>query len=197
MFGCRCPKDKSFNPPNERPVSAISVEDATEVDILQEQTGIEIVKVELPLVYFHSDKTDVLAALKSAGYEEPKRQEPLQVYTAYGMVSGEQNMERIASFGLKLLNREKDHVVVFGNLDQLQAAAKGKLNIKKLDYEPRPREIVVQVNSPADVEKLAAIQVDIFASYPDEGKQGIIVEGAAFDFQIDQVKSLGFQITVK
>jgi hypothetical protein len=197
ITGCRPTEDLSVSPPNKRPVSTIEVGDAAEVDILQQQTGIEIVKIEFPLLYFYADKSAVLAALKSAGYEEPKRQDLSQVYARYAKIYGVPNTRDLESLGLKFINREKDHIVVFGNLGQLGGLAKFNLKALKLDYELRPREIFVTVPSIEAVQKLAELQVDIFASYPSKEKREITVEGAAFDFQIDQVKSLGYQVTLK
>jgi hypothetical protein len=69
--------------------------------------------------------------------------------------------------------------------------------LKKLNYEPRPREIEVRVRSTDDVQKIAGLQVDIFSvSQPEKG--GLyIVQGTAYDAQIDELKSLNFTVTQK
>lgn len=191
------PKSSPFALPNERPIYTITVADATEVDILKQETGIELVKVELPLVYFYGDKAVVMDALKAAGYESPQKQDLLQVYSSYGKIIGKVNEDKLKEYNLQILNREKDHIVVWGNLSVLQRANKNGLTISTLDYEPRPREVVIVVKSLVEVQKIADLQVDIFSSHADEKRSVVIVEGAAFDYQIDKLKSLGYQVTLK
>ena len=96
-----------------------------------------------------------------------------------------------------MLNHEKDHWVVYGNLSSLKAARDKGYSLEKLNYEPRPREIEIRVNSAEDVQKIAGLQVDIISVQQLDKEKAFIVQGTAYDAQIDALKKLNFTVIQK
>ncbi len=194
---CRGTKYLSLDPPNARPVYAVQVADATEAELLQQQLGLEIVRADLPAVYFYGDRQNVLAQLEAIGYAKPELQRPVQFYHHYAKLVGKWEEKTVLDSGLKIINRERDHVVVYGSLDNLQTARSRGLTLLKLDYEIHPREIELRVRTVADIQTVANLHVDIVSVGQAEKGESYIVQGTAFDSQIDELKKLGFTVTQK
>ncbi len=197
VFGQSCSSTLRLAPPNNRPVYSIEVGDATEIELLQQQLGLEVVYAKLPVVYFYGDKQGLMTRLEAIGYAKPQAQRLETVYVRYGKLVGKYNEQEIGRLGVKLLNREKNHLVVYGNLSNLRAARDKGYVLEKLDYEPRPREIEVRVKNEDEIQKIAGLQVDIFSVNQPERGGPYIVQGTAYDAQIDELKSLNFTVTQK
>ena len=192
-----CNKKLSLEPPNTRPVYTLEVGDAAEIELLRQQLGLEVVHAQLPLVYFYGDKQGLLVRLADMGYAKPKAQNLDTVYIQYAKLVGKYNAEELSKLGVKMLNHEKDHWVVYGNLSSLKVARDKGYSLEKLNYEPRPREIEIRVNSAEDVQKIAGLQVDIISVQQLDKEKAFIVQGTAYDAQIDALKKLNFTVIQK
>jgi hypothetical protein len=191
---CQNLAELSLKPPVTGKVYSITVSDATEIDLLRQQIHLDIIAVRDSLVYFHSESDEILGQLTSMGYGTPKTQAPEDVYMLYGEVTGKYNEEEIVRKGVKVINREKDHLIVYGSISKLKDLG---YKIYVPEYELRPREIEVLVPGQSDIQKLVNLGVDVFSAAKDStGKGGYKVHGTAFDHQIDSINKMHFPVTI-
>jgi hypothetical protein len=195
----------AFNPPNKDPIYSIAVDDASEAALLQQQLKLNVVKIENNRMYFSNGSNSLANKLKELGYEKVIREDLLQVYKKYCQIrqpATEDSMQKnllsaLSRQDVQVVNREKDHWVIYGSLKALNSLKKAGYVISNLPYELRPREIEVTVKTTEDVQKVAAANVDIFSAERDRATNGIIIHGSAFDYQIDKVRDMGFGVTIK
>jgi hypothetical protein len=191
----RPPRQDEVNlkPPDARPVFSIVVEDADEIAILKQQLKIEPVQTIGPTLYFAGDER-IAEKLKSLGYM-PAAADPYQVYNRVIRVYHKGREEELLKTGVKFINREKDFLVVRGSLAQLTSIRQMGYRIANAGpAELRPREVRVRVFSKEDVAYIGTIQVDIFTA--QETREGIVVYGRAFDYQIDLMREKDFKVEI-
>lgn len=194
FYSCRCNNEKKLDlePTDKRAVYHTTIGDADEADILTQELSIEIQNVAPPDLWFHVKDDGTLNKMRNLGYEISKS-DLKQVH--YKVVKCEPlTDEQIKEFKIQLINREKDHFVIRGTLEQLSALQGKGIKIMVLDYEPRPREVKVVVSRTEDVQKASEAGLDIYSTEIKERE--IIIYGGAFDYAIDAMKKLNFNVTV-
>lgn len=202
--GCRKhspPMD--LKPPDPRPVYAIQVTDADEAAILQQQLRIDPLRMAGGTFYFHAAEAQ-LGLVRDAGYFA-QQQNPAATYRRVVEVrkAAKPTEDQVLKFGVQLLNREPDHLVVSGTLDQLAALQSAGFRLQAPAREPRPRFVRIAVtDNRASVQRLSEMGVDIHSVEADReqgAREGSFrrwtVFGGAFDSVIDAVKQGGFTVT--
>ena len=192
---CEEKRELSLKPPSERPVYSVKVDDAAEIDLLRQQLHLDILKVEMHDVYFYADSKEILKQLTDMGYGEPQSRNADETYMLYGKVVGKYNEEEIKRSSVAVLNREKDHLVVYGSLANLKKLKTLGYVLVKPDYELRPREIEVTVKDQPEVQRINDMGVDIFTAVRDSGG-GFTIHGSAFDLQIDSIKDMNYTVKI-
>lgn len=190
-----------LEPPRE-PILAVGVGDAIEAALLEQQLRLVPVRLDGTTLYLY-DRGDIRARLASLGYE-PQRVNGAEVARRVVRVSlqGGAPRDDLSKFGVNVINREREHWVVTGTVAALRALAGAGYRLEPVrDPEPRPRQVRIRARSAEDVGKLGGI-VDIYsverAGRPNEQQRegAVIVYGAAFDSQIDQVRELGMEVEI-
>jgi hypothetical protein len=184
----------NLEPNDPRPVFSIAVGDDIEAALLQQQLGVESLRTEGHTFYFH-DTPGTRAKLAEYGYT-PTKENPYAVYHRVVRVARKGDEKELARFDVKLINREPGYWVVRGSLAALRTlSAAGYLLSPLGPDEPRPRQVRIYAPSPADVQRINALFVDIYSVGRDEKDQrGVIVFGGAFDGQIDELIAEGFRV---
>lgn len=193
---CQSNKELSLRPASDQKVYALRVEDATEVDLLKQQVKLDVIRTQNDTVFFHVTGEDQLRRLEGMGYGKVEPRNPEDVYELFGKISGKYNEQEIIRNGVVVVNREKDHVIVYGPISRLKALnAQGYKLLVPGDF--RPREIRTTVNTQPDVQRIYNLGVDIFTVEKDSsGKGGYIIRGSAYDRQIDSIRKMNFPVTV-
>jgi len=179
---CSCHRNTKGNmdlePTDKRPVYHTTVGDADEAEILQQQLLVETQNVMVPDLWFYAKDESTLKHV----YSKVVKSEPL-------------TDEQIKAFKIQLINREKDHFVIRGTLEQLSALQNKGIKLMPLDYEPRPREVKVIVSRTEDVQKASEAGLDIYSTQIGKERE-IIIYGGAFDYAIDAMKNLKFNVSI-
>lgn len=200
---CTTAKTGDLEPASKLPVYSIKVEDATEAAILEQELKLQILKLEGNQLYYSDEKGAMGDRLVQFGYDRPTKEDPYQVNKTYRMLLLKSVKDSLPALAAKLkelklsvINQEKDHWVLYGSLAALQQVQSKGYQLAKLNYELRPREIKVEVESREDIQKIANLGVDIFSSASSQTRRIIIVEGSAFDHQIEEIRKMGFTVTI-
>ena len=139
----------SLAPPDKRPVFSVMVEDGTEAAILQQSLNLEIVKMEGNRLYYYDGNAALIEKLKQVGYEQINSEEQQQVYKKYVKLrlpkSADTTYKDLADMlsrqQIQVINREKDHWVIYGTLGALNNIKHSGNILQNLNYELKPREI--------------------------------------------------------
>lgn len=188
-------REPNLEPDDARPVYCVSVEDGEEARLLHQQLGMEILRVEGRNVLFFDTKGGVLDTLRALGYA-PEPVAALQAFYRVVKVGKKGREEDLIQTGVKLINRERDHWIVRGNLTQLKLLKEQGFAIAVPDHEPRPREVQIRVKHRGDIQRVSELHVDIY-SVVGTKENGFLIYGGAFDYQIDALKQNNFQVTIK
>lgn len=192
---CQNRQELILEAPTNREVYTVTVEDATEAELLREQLKLEIIHILIPDVYFLADGEAIVSQLQSLGYTDVRKQNPDDVFRLYGKIIGEYKTDVISRFGVIVVTQEKDFIIVYGTITALKALQREGYTLWQPDDGLRPREIRVTVKSQPDVQRIYDMGVDIFTAVPDD-KGGFTVHGSAFDFQIDSIKRMNYDVTI-
>ena len=203
ILSCTTVKTGDLEPASKVPVYSIMVEDATEAAILEQELKLQILKMEGNQLYYFDEKGAMTDRLVEFGYNRPTKEDPYQVNKTYRMLLLKNVKDSLPALAaqlkelkLTLVNQEKDHWVLYGSLSALQQFQSKGYQLAKLNYELRPREIKVEVGSREDIQKIANLGVDIFSSSSSQTRRIIIVDGSAFDHQIEEIRKMGFTVTI-
>lgn len=192
---CQNRQALSLQAPTNRDVYSVVVDDAAEAELLRDQLKLEIVQILMPNVYFLADGEAVVSQLQALGYAEVRKQNPDDVYRLYGKITGEYKADVISRAGAIVITQEKDFIIVYGTITALKALQREGYALWQPDDGIRPREIQVTVKSQPDVQRIYTMGVDIFTAVPD-GNGGFTIHGSAFDFQIDSIKRMNYEVTL-
>lgn len=170
---------------------SVSVEDAAEVGLLEQELKVRIVRVEDGKAYL-IDSPGLRERLTSIGYEPtPADRQTLEKRIVRVMKRGPETA--LLETGVELINREDAHWVVRGSLATLRSLQRMGYRLQAVSAdEPRPREIRITVKTRQDVVRIAAQGVDIYSARETEA--GITVYAGAFDNQIDRLRAAGFDV---
>lgn len=192
VCGCatRRPAPPNLTPSDPRPLHSVSVEDGAEADILVQTLKLEPLQLLEETLYFAAPP-DALARLAEAGYDTrpaSRMQVEQRVVRAYG---GRE--EEILAAGAQLINRERGYRVVRGTLAQLRTLERLGTRLTTIGWnEPRPRLVRVFVSRAEDVGRVAALELDVHGVH--QAGTRWVVEAAAFDVQVDALRSAGFTV---
>ena len=198
-----CDNDKiKFKPTDEREVQSIEISDGDEVALLRQELGLDIKMVQGNKLYYFVKGSDQEQKLKDIGYSI-KTEDIMQINYRVVQLSikdrapDNSKTEELKKYGVQIINKEKNYWVVRGSLEQLN-------NIQRLDYklkietkEPRPRHVEIVVKSEQDIQKVNELGVDIYSSKRSDRQRTIIIYAGAFDYQIEQIQELGYEVTLK
>ena len=181
-------------PAATQPLYRLQVADADEAALLKQELKLDVEGVRGQDVYFRGDER-TLAALKDLEYAVTPV-DPRQVMSRVVRVMRRGIDEaQLLKTGVSLINREKTHWVVRATPRQLELLQGRRVDVRALDAEVHPRQVRIVVNEPADVQRVNELHVDIYsAARSRDGK--VVIEGAAFDNQIDALRNANYQVTV-
>ena len=207
LGGCKSVMKETVNldPNDPRPILSIQVADADEAELLVQQLGLEVVRVDSDTVYFFEDASQV-SRLAELRYEI-KKQNPHDVFRRVVRIDRAVAESQLNAMGVRVINREERFLIVEATIGQLRALVRGGSQIVAVSgHEPRPRQIRIIVSSAEDVRKIGAMEVDIYSAKPEpmkkpdtdqtDRKVKIVIYGGAFDFQIDQLKNAGYGVEI-
>lgn len=198
-------KPVSLKPNDSRPILSLQVADVQEAELVVQQLEIEVIRTEGPTIFFFKDASK-LPRLAELGYSV-KRESSYDVYRRVVRIDRSISEAELVKSGIWVINREKDSLIINATIGQLKALVRGGSQIVAiLGHEPRPRQIRIVVDSKQDVAKIGAMQIDIYSAKPQQRKPietprkdrkvPIVIHGAAFDYQIDQLKENNYSIEI-
>ncbi len=184
----------TLEPPDRRAVYHTRVGDAAEAELLHQQLGIEIKNLVMNDLFFYAGSDSIVRNVSALGYSVDTS-DLRRVYSQVVRVEG--GDEKVLSrFGVQVINRDKGSLVVRGTLEGLSNLRNSGSRLVALDAEVRPREIVITVRDQSDVQHIYELGVDIFTAVKDSTGR-FVVNGSAFDFQIDSLRSLNYGVSIK
>lgn len=199
-----CARTINLDPSDKRPIKKIEVGDATEAALIEQELGIETKYLANNELYFYTNNANVISELEKLGYEISEIS-PMQ--TSFKLVqlnlksplikaSNEQEklLKQLNQYKVQVLLREQNHWTIYGSLESLKELVDKGFDLEEVNKEIRPRSIEITVPAKEDIQRVNAIDVDIYSSA--ENNDGFIIYGGAYDFQIDSLRSLGFQIKI-
>jgi hypothetical protein len=170
---------------------SVSVDDAAEVGLIEQQLKASVVRVEGNRAYL-VDRPGLRERLVAAGYE-PTAVDRQEAETRVVRVLRRGSEKALLQSGVQLINREDRYWVVRGTLAQLGLLQRLGYQVAPLGPdEPRPREIRLTVKSRDDVTRVAATHVDIYSVRRE--KDGFVIYAGAFDNQIDSLQAVGYRV---
>jgi hypothetical protein len=184
----------NLEPNDPRPIFSIAVGDDTEAALVQQQLGVQPLRIKGHTLYFY-DAPGIRAKLAEYGYE-PTKESSYAVYERVVRVAKRGDQKELARFDVTLINRESNYWVIRGSIGALRALSAAGYRLSQLgSNEPRPRQVRIYAPSLADVQRINAHFVDIYSvSGEGQDRRGVIVIGAAFDGQIDALIEEGFRV---
>ncbi len=197
MSGCgeRPPPDQgskiTLEPPDQRPVHSIQVGDAAEIALLQQERKLELLRRDGSTLYFYGNP-ELNKRLHALGYE-PEPANPYRVFQRVLRVARHGDENALAAAGLRIVNREEDHWVVQGPIANLRTLQQAGYRLTPVGpHGPRPRQVSIRLPSRGAIGQLRG--VDVYSVI--EVEDGVVVHGAAFDFQIDSLRARGYTVDV-
>lgn len=196
----------SLTPNDPRPIATIHVADADEAALLIQQLSLDVVRIEGPTVYFFDDPSK-RGRMAQLGYEL-KQTNSYDVFRRVVRIDRSVPERELIAQGVIVINRDENFLVIDATLGQLRALVRNGSQISAVaENEPRPRQIRMIVDNTVDVAKIGALGVDIYSAKPErtysdapdepsdrKARRKIVINGAAFDFQIDQLKGSGYGV---
>jgi hypothetical protein len=190
----------SLDPPDSRPVQSIEISDGDEAALIKQQIGIEIQQVQGNHLYYFAINKNLDDKLTEIGYTI-KKENSMQVFHKYVQVSVNgkapegRKAEELKKAGVLIINKEEKFWIIRGTLEQLKQLQKKGYKLKEMEKEPRPREVEIVVSNPEDIQKINETGIDIYST--EKKEQSYIIYGGAFDYQIEKIRDMGFQVTRK
>ncbi len=198
-------KPVNLEPNDPRPILSVQVADADEATLLVQKLGLEVVRMEGLTVFFF-ENVNQLPRLVELGYDL-QRQNEYDVFRRVVRIDRSVPEAELIANGVRIINREKQYLIVNATIGQLRSLVRSGSQIVGISgHEPRPRQIRVIVESMEDVAKIGAMEVDIYSAKPEreksiephqaDRKTNIVIYGGAFDYQIDQLKDVGYSVEI-
>ena len=85
--------------------------------------------------------------------------------------------------------------MVRGSLTQLKNLELAGYTLRNIAHEPRPREVQIRVKTREQIQSVSQLPVDIYTVHED--REGFLIDGGAFDAQIDALKREGYAVTIR
>jgi hypothetical protein len=200
MVIASCHRDRlKLKPIDARPVKSIEVADSDEAELLQQEVGLEIRQLQgARLYYFVKDKAQD-QRLIDLGYET-KDENLMQInyqvvqISLHNKAPDSSKADELLKYEIVVINKEEAYWIVRGPLEQLNRIQELNYKIKIPEKEVRPREVVIVVPAYADIQKVNELGVDIYSSEKNK-RETITIYAGAFDYQIEKMRSMGYQVT--
>jgi hypothetical protein len=190
----------SLDPPDSRPVQSIEIADGDEAALIQQQMGIEIQQVQGNRLYYFAVNKNLDDKLTEIGYTI-RKENSMQVFYKYVQISVNEKApegakaEELKKTGVLILIKEEKFWIIRGTLEQLKQLQKKGYKLKEMEREPRPREVEVIVPAYEDIQKVNETGMDIYSV--EKKERSYTIYGGAFDYQIEKIRDMGFQVTRK
>jgi hypothetical protein len=169
----------------------VTVEDESEAALLTQELDLERVRLEGTTLHFVGTPA-LLDRLRATGYS-PVPSDRLEVERRVVRVYRRGEESAVLETGVRLVNRERDYLVVDGTLQQLQLLRRLGYRLTAVGLnEPRPREVRILVRSQDDVQRVNELHVDIYSV--QQTPNGVVISAGAFDGQIDALRAVGYQV---
>lgn len=190
ILGCPKVPSVSFNPPDKRPVSSVTVADAGEAELLKQQLKLEILRLENNVVYYY-DQPGLAERLRSIGYTVNQDVQLQTVYYKIVRLTPKDSATQLPTGQdrrplVKVLRREQGDLIVNGSLAMLERLSESGWTVKPQPREVFPRLIEVKASSQDEVNFIAANISDVI-SVTEQKDRTFIVNGSAFDYQLEEL----------
>ncbi len=186
-------REVNLEPDDPRPVYRVRVGDSEEALLLQQRFGLDVHRVEGFDLYFFVEDKGQLDSVRAFGYAVEEVDASRAFHRVVKVMKKGTEAELLET-GVMLINREDDFWVVRGDLGQIRLLQARGFAVGALERDPRPREIEIIIKSDDDVQRVVALEIDIFSI---DREKRYRIYGAAFDYQIDALREEGFEVIVK
>ena len=177
--------------PAGNPVYGITVEDATEISLLQARLGVEPMAVVGTTLYLTA-RPALLDSLRTIGYT-PQLADLRDIRTRVLGIQRRGAESDITGLGVRVINREEDRWIASATIGQVEALRRlGYVIIPLREGEPKPREVRIVVQRRGEIARIGELHVDIYSARDTAGVVEVLA--GAFDNQIDQMRALGFTV---
>lgn len=220
LTGCLCrlcpPKPPEPGPPPPEPpvetLARIEVDDGIEVALLEQELGLEPVKVEEGRILYYRPDAEMTRKLADLGYQ-PVRVDAAPVLHRVMRVDRSLLLEEAAlvDAGATVLLREERYWIVRASYRQLQVLARLGYPLSAVEeLQLHPRQVRIVVDSFAQIAEVGRAGVDIYNATPlrdpkdpyrvEQSERGdaqpYVVLGGAFDDAIDRLRELDLQVEI-
>jgi hypothetical protein len=201
IVACKTDRIK-FEPDGKRPIQSIQIADGDEAALLQQELALEVKMVEGNSLFYFVSSKEQEQKLIALGYSI-KKENAMQVsyrvvqLSFKGTAPDNSKAEEILKHGIKIINKEKNYWVVRGSLEALTKIQELNYKVKIETKEPQPRQVEIMVPLSTDVQKVNELGVDIYSTIKSDKKGFIVITGGAFDYQIEQMQAIGYEVIIK
>lgn len=220
LTGCLCrfcpPKAPEPGPPPPEPpvetLARIEVEDGIEVALLEQELGLEPVKVEQGRILYYRPDAEMTRKLADLGYQ-PVQVDAAPVLHRVMRVDRSPRLEEdtLVEAGATIILRQEQYWVIRASYRQLQVLARLGYPLTELgELELHPRQVRVVVGSFDRIAEVARAGVDIYTAGPlrdfkgpdleyqskPYGDKPYVVFGGAFDDAIDRLRELDLDVEI-
>lgn len=172
----------------------IDVDDSTEAVLIEQELGIkpEVIRGRS---FFYRGNEQINKRLQEFGYQ-PVATDPEDILSRVVRIPRRGKEAALRDVGVTVILRERTYWVVRATAKQLRVLTRLGYGVQDLGKrEVRPRQVSVRVSTASQVADVVAPRIDIYHVRPVE--KGFVVRGAAFDYAIDELRDLGFVVTVE
>jgi hypothetical protein len=185
------PVPKPEPTPAGDPVYGITVEDATEISLLQARLGVEPMAVIGTRLYFPA-RPPLLDSLRTFGYT-PELADIRAIRTQVIGIQRRGAEAELTRLGVRIINREEDRWIASATIGQVEALRRlGYVIVSLREGEPKAREVRIIVQRRGEIARIGELHVDIYSARDTAGV--VEVRAGAFDDQIDRMRALGFTV---
>lgn len=180
-----------LEPEEKRPILSVQIADASEAALLEQEIEVELLRTDGSTLYL-VEVEGLAERLRAFGYE-PQAANPYEVFRRVVRVERRGSERELLAAGVRLINREEAYWVVEAPLSSLRVLEARGLRMSSLSgEEPRPREVRIRARSREDIQRVAALHVDIYSV--DDSYEILTIYAGAFDYQIDALEEQGFEV---
>lgn len=176
-----------------RPLYRIEVEDASEAALIEQELKVKPELLQGRSFYYYGDES-INKRLLALDYR-PSPVDPDDIFTRLVRVERRGTEAALRDIGVTIVLRERSYWVVRGTRKQLRVVARSGYRVQELGRrEPRPRQVRLVVSTPAQVDEVGALRVDIYDV--QRTPAGYVIHGGAFDDAIDDLRARRFVVQI-
>jgi hypothetical protein len=191
-------KKLSLDPPDKRPVASVTIADGDEVALLRQQLKLEIVEVKQNTLYY-IDQPGISERLKTFGYTPAQQVALSDLYykiVRIQLADGRQPPKTLPESVTEIMRRDKDAWVIRASLSVLQRLKRDKTYLLSAQKgEVFPHQFRAIARNREEVNFISANVSDIIQVIQQKNET-LVVDGAAFDYQLDLLKQKGIEFTI-